>query len=192
MSGIRNRTDGTQHQQTNARTNKITTNPKNWPGISSLNKLLEREQDTEAPKLKILLLESLVAVYSSLLVNAMVFYDCSTLWRLLAKPWDDTMWNRLFGGGCHTESRYKTQASMITQLDSDEGAKQRMRVNNKLGYKLSFSTSPKQFGLGNGIGPTGSRIMMSSGGEEKVEIRESFIAPEISMINFFLSDVNIS
>lgn len=160
---------------------KITTSPKNWPGISNLSKLLEREQDTEAPKLKILLFESLVAVYCSLLINAMVFYDCSTLWRLLAKPWDDSMWNRLFGGGCHTESRYKIQANLAID---DENAKQRMRVNNKLGYKLSFSTSPKQFS-------NTKLAMMSSGFEEKVEIRETFVAPEISMINFFLSDPDI-
>ena len=104
MSGVRNRTGGSV--QFSQKPNRITTSPKNWPGISSLNKLLEREQDTEAPKLKVLLLESLVSVYCSLLINAMVFYDCSTLWRLLAKPWDETMWNRLFGGGCHSECRF--------------------------------------------------------------------------------------
>lgn len=62
----------------------------------------------------------------------------------------------------------------------DEGAKQRMRVNNKLGYKLSFSTSPQYSSV--------SKMLL--GGEEKVDIKETFIAPEISMINFFLSDVS--
>ena len=65
----------------------------------------------------------------------------------------------------------------------DESLKQRMRVNNKLGYKLSLSTSPKQFN-------SSSKLMMN--GEEKVEIRETFVAPEISMVNFFLSDVIIN
>ena len=73
-----------------------------------MTKLLEREQDIEAPKLKILLFESLVAVYCSILINAFVFYDCSTLWRLLPKEWNDQMWNILFGGGCVTEYKYRT------------------------------------------------------------------------------------
>jgi hypothetical protein len=79
-----------------------------------LSKLLEREQDIEAPKLKILLFESLVAVYCSVLINALVFYDCSTLWRLLPKEWNDRMWNILFGGGCLTEYKYRIQANSIS------------------------------------------------------------------------------
>lgn len=70
---------------------------------------------------------------------------------------------------------------MIGPIEN-ESLKQRMRVNNKLGYKLSLSTSPKQLN-------SSSKLMMN--GEEKVEIRETFVAPEISMVNFFLSDVTI-
>lgn len=85
--------------------------------------------------------------------------------------------------------RYRTQATLLAPLE-DEGAKQRMRVNNKLGYKLSFSTSPMSGGGLAGPAAASARMMMGGGGEEKVEIRESFVAPEISMINFFLSDVS--
>jgi hypothetical protein len=91
---------------------RIDSSPKNWPGVSNLMKLLDREQDIEAPKLKILLLESLIAVYSALLLNAFVFYDCSTLWRLLAQPWNSEMWGKLFGGGCKTEYKYKTSSAL--------------------------------------------------------------------------------
>lgn len=177
LKGMRKNRILSQNQQ---RVEKISTSPKNWPGISNLTKLLEREQDTEAPKLKILLFESLVAVYCSLLINAFVFYDCSTLWRLLTKQWDDKMWNRLFGGGSQIEYKYKTQPNLIA-LD-DESSKLRAKVNQKLGYKLGFSTSPNQ------NGNLASR-MINSVGEEKVEVKESFVAPEISMINFFLSNV---
>jgi len=79
---------------------RVHTSPKNWPGVSSLTKLLEREQDVEAPKLKILLFESLISVYASLLINSFIFYDCSTLLRLLSTQWNEQMWNILFGGGC--------------------------------------------------------------------------------------------
>ena len=91
------------------KSNKVHSSAKNWPGVSSLTKLLEREQDIEAPKLKILLFESLVSVFASLFLNSFIFYDCSTLWRLLSNEWNDRMWSRLFGGGCLTEYKYRTQ-----------------------------------------------------------------------------------
>ena len=68
---------------------------------------MEREQDAEAPNLKILLFESLIAVYNSLLLNAIVFYDSASLFHLLSISWDVKMWNRLFGGGNITEYKYK-------------------------------------------------------------------------------------
>ena len=86
---------------------KVASSPKSWPGVSTLTKLLEREQDIEAPKLKILLFESLLAVYNSLFLNAFVFYDCAILLRLISKEWNSQMWNSLFGGGGITEYRYK-------------------------------------------------------------------------------------
>ena len=122
MNKIRGNTMNNQNSMsgTNLNPRKNTTslqvfsNARNWPGISNLNKLLERDQDAEAPKLKILLFESLVAVYASLILNAFVFYDCSTLWRLLSKQWNEQMWNRLFGGGCQIEYKYKTPSNIIT------------------------------------------------------------------------------
>ena len=175
---------------------------------------MEREQDIEAPKLKILLFESLVAVYCSVLINALVFYDCSTLWRLLPKEWNDQMWNILFGGGCLTEYKYRVQPNPISLgIDhfktwinfnsiltftkffivflEDESSKQRLKVMKKL-TKVNFqsnsnyvaSSPPKNFTL-NGIG-SGTA---GGSGEEKVYVREHFVAPEISMINYFLKKI---
>jgi hypothetical protein len=167
---------------------KVFTSPKNWPGISTLNKLLERDQDNEAPKLKILLFESLVAVYTSLLINAFVFYDCSTIWRLLSKQWNEQMWNKLFGGGCQVEYKYRTTSSSIPSMD-DENTKLRMKMNAKLGHKLNYAQMSSS--------PPGSQNMMQmaisvtsrDSSDEKVYIREHFVAPEISMINYFINKV---
>ncbi len=144
-----------------------------------MNKLLEREQDTEAPKLKIIMFESLVAVYSSLLLHAFVFYDSTSLWRLLSKEWNEHMWNRLFGGGCLTEYRYKTSTSHIS-LD-DENAKQRMRMNAKLGHRLHVGQSASN--ANNNSNNANKAI------DEKVYKREHFVPPDISMINYFLNKV---
>lgn len=94
---------------------KINSQPRNWPGLAHLNKILERSiEDQEVPKLKVLLYESLVAVYSSLLLNAFVFYDCSNLYRLISKEWNETMWNKLFGGACQLEYKYKYSAKPLS------------------------------------------------------------------------------
>ena len=53
-------------------------------GVTSLRVLLAREKDDVAPKLNILLCESMTAVYVSLLVNALAAYDCHMLYRLVA------------------------------------------------------------------------------------------------------------
>lgn len=93
----------------------IQSHPKIWPGISNLNKLLDRNnEDHEFPKLKILLFESLVAVYASLLLNALVFYDCSNLYRILSKEWKEKMWNKLFGGAATIEIKYKFSPNSIS------------------------------------------------------------------------------
>lgn len=115
--------------------------------------------------MKVVLLESLIGVYSALLLNAFVFYDCSTLWRLLAQQWNSEMWGKLFGGGCKTEYKYKTVTN-VRNLDSDS-AKYRLKMNAKLGHVVTNTTQ-----------------------EDKIFIREHFIAPQISMINFFLAKVS--
>lgn len=64
--------------------------------------MLAREKDDDAPKLHILLCETLVAVYISLLVTAMATYDCNMLYRLIAHRFVQQMWCALFGGGAKT------------------------------------------------------------------------------------------
>ncbi len=158
-----------------------------------MNKLLERDQDNEAPKLKILIFESLVAVYSSLLINAFVFYDCSTIWRLLSKQWTEQMWNKLFGGGCQVEYKYRAPSSTIPV--DDENAKQRMRMNARLGHKLGnfmpSSSPPSTSNLSNLMAPPNQNnvVRNNSSNEEKTYMREHFVAPEISMINYFINKV---
>ena len=119
-----------------------------------------------------------------MLLNAFVFYDCSTLWRLLPKQWNDQLWHRLFGGGCLTEYKYKTQANV--NLD-DESSKQRLKVIAKLGHKVNFQSSAQLAGSP----PTQQNKNYLNSFEEKVYVREHFVAPDISMINFFFTKVRI-
>ena len=55
-------------------------------------------------KLKILLMEILVAVYMSLLIYALSTDDCNTLYRLVTRKWSTPesavkLWYGVFGGG---------------------------------------------------------------------------------------------
>lgn len=64
-----------------------------------MRSLLAREKNTSATKLNILLTESLVAVYLSLLVHALCLYDANILYRLVGHPLVENTWRALFGGG---------------------------------------------------------------------------------------------
>ena len=67
--------------------------------------MLAREKDDNTPKLQILLCETLVGVYVSLLVTALATYDCSMLYKLIAHRFVQQMWGALFGGGSKTVLR---------------------------------------------------------------------------------------
>ena len=79
-------------------------------GVTSLRVLLAREKDEDSPKLNILLTECLLAVYLSLLINALATYDCHMLYRLTAHKFDQQMWSSLFGGGVKTVMRVDQMA----------------------------------------------------------------------------------
>ncbi|XP_053318196.1 dmX-like protein 2 [Spea bombifrons] len=73
--------------------------PASWPGVSSLINLLTTAQDEDQPKLNILLCEAVVAVYVSLLINALATDSSTELFRLAAHPLNGRMWAAVFGGG---------------------------------------------------------------------------------------------
>ena len=97
--------------------NMINTPPSKWPGVTSLRVLLAREKDEAAPKLNILLCESLMAVYISLLVNAMATFDCHMLYRLVVHRFEHQMWAALFGGGVKTALKFSNTVSPKSKID---------------------------------------------------------------------------
>lgn len=75
------------------------TAPAKWPGTTQLKAMLMRERDSDAPKLPLLLCESLFAVHLSVLIHALTFYETNVLYRLAVLQFKDKMWSTLFGGG---------------------------------------------------------------------------------------------
>ncbi|XP_056021522.1 dmX-like protein 2 isoform X2 [Ostrea edulis] len=144
---------------------EINTSPASWPGVQGLRAMLAREKDDDAPKLHILLCETLVAVYISLLVTAMATYDCNMLYRLIAHRFVQQMWCALFGGGAKTI--LKVSDPPVPMRSTDEVDKQRLRLVKKV------------MGGGKGGGAT-------SLAKEK-PVKETFIPPELSMVTFFMT-----
>ena len=60
---------------------KVFTEPAKWPGVTSLRALLDRDKDDDAPNLCVLLCETYVAVYLSLLIYSLSICDCHMLFR---------------------------------------------------------------------------------------------------------------
>lgn len=81
-------------------------------GVSSLISLLKKRQDEESPRLNILLTESLLSVYMSLLCYALAMFDAIIFYRLVGHPLIDSIWSVLFGGGLKKLVRASTPADV--------------------------------------------------------------------------------
>ena len=85
-------------------------------GAAQLTSMLMRERDSDAPKLPLLLCESLFSVYLSVLIHALTFYETNVLYRLVAHEFTEHMWSTLFGGGLKTI--VKPRSCSITDSES--------------------------------------------------------------------------
>lgn len=169
----------------------VSTPPSKWPGVTNLRALLAREGDEDVPKLNVLLLESFVATFVSLLVYALSTCDCKILYRLSGQQFSCASWAVLFGGGTkkllrkattekfapHLMQQPKSQESLDTPVSEGGGmwtavtslTKQRVKLNMKL---LEHFTSS-----------SGAPNMK----EDKPTYREQFISPDMSLVSYFLT-----
>ena len=87
---------------------EISTDPSKWPGVTSLRALLDREKDEETPNLNVLLAETFVAVYMSLLAYALATSDAQILYRLVSQRITANYWSHIFGGGARKSLKIET------------------------------------------------------------------------------------
>lgn len=93
-----------------ANADSVTTEPNKWPGVNSLRALLDREKDPEAPNLNVLLCETYVAIYMSLLSYSLATCDPHILYRLVGQTISKQYWSSLFGGGSKTSLQVTTSS----------------------------------------------------------------------------------
>nr|XP_039251703.1 dmX-like protein 1 isoform X3 [Styela clava] len=159
------------------------TQPSQWPGVVSLKALLSSESDSR-PKLIVLLCESLVAVYISLLVHGLQTCNSLLLYRLVSNSISEKTWNAVFGGGARVIVKYTKPISgqIVRRSHSREhigspnraidGSKVRDKLNRKV---LSYSLERK------------GSFSESFHSNDATSYREKFVAPETTLWDWFLS-----
>ncbi|KAM6223193.1 dmX-like protein 1 isoform 2-T2 [Rhynchocyon petersi] len=148
------------------------TSPAQWPGITSLLRLLNSSGEEAHPGLTILLCEILTAVYLSLFIHGLATHSSNELFRIVAHPLNEKMWSAVFGGGAHIPSKEQTHAKTLTVSSLvEEGEKQSKPFRPS---KMSCRETA----------PLSSSSPVS---EESPTVREKFIPPELSIWDYFIA-----
>lgn len=79
-----------------------------FSGVTQLIAMLMRERDADAPKLPLMLCESLFGVYMAVFIHALTFYETNVLFRLAVHTVSEKMWSVLFGGGVKNVIKQRT------------------------------------------------------------------------------------
>ncbi|XP_074184675.1 dmX-like protein 1 isoform X4 [Rhinolophus sinicus] len=149
------------------------TSPAQWPGITSLIRLLNSSGEEAQPGLTILLCEILTAVYLSLFIHGLATHSSNELFRIVAHPLNEKMWSAVFGGGAHVSSKEQTHSKALSVSSLvDEGEKQNKRFRPS---KMSCKESAP---------PTSSSTPVS---QESLTVKEKFIPPELSIWDYFIA-----
>ncbi|XP_006873256.1 PREDICTED: dmX-like protein 1-like [Chrysochloris asiatica] len=149
------------------------TSPAQWPGITSLIRLLNSSGEEAHPGLTILLCEILTAIYLSLFIHGLATHSSNELFRIVAHPLNEKMWSAVFGGGAHVPSKEQTHSKALTVSSlMEEGEKKNKHFRPS---KMSCrETTPL----------TSSSPAIS---QESLTVKEKFIPPELSIWDYFIA-----
>ncbi|UMM43904.1 hypothetical protein L5515_019209 [Caenorhabditis briggsae] len=131
--------------------NHVVTPPVKWPGVEALVALLGREKEDDAPQLRLLIIESFLAISMSLFCFALSAYDSRWLYRLSVHEIDPHRFGQIFGGGGETKKASHPPArpprpAAPTPKDStveNNGEQIRSRLNLRILGNEKFSTASK-------------------------------------------------
>ncbi|XP_066424858.1 dmX-like protein 1 isoform X5 [Molothrus aeneus] len=149
------------------------TSPAQWPGMTTLIRLLNSAGEEAQPGLTVLLCEILTAVYLSLFIHGLATHSSNELYRIMAHPLNNKMWSAIFGGGAHTPSRGQQQLKTKTVSSQiDDGEKQQKH------YRLSSKTSAKE---------SSQLPALPLVDQQSSSYKERFIPPELSIWDYFIA-----
>uniref|UniRef100_A0A452SI05 Dmx like 1 n=1 Tax=Ursus americanus TaxID=9643 RepID=A0A452SI05_URSAM len=149
------------------------TSPAQWPGITSLIRLLNSSGEEAQSGLTVLLCEILTAVYLSLFIHGLATHSSNELFRIVAHPLNEKMWSAVFGGGAHVPSKEHTHSKALPVSSLvEEGEKQNKRFR------------PSKISCRESAPPTSSSSVVS---QESLAVQEKFIPPELSIWDYFIA-----
>ncbi|KAF3821460.1 hypothetical protein GH733_009502, partial [Mirounga leonina] len=149
------------------------TSPAQWPGITSLIRLLNSSGEEAQSGLTVLLCEILTAVYLSLFIHGLATHSSNELFRIVAHPLNEKMWSAVFGGGAHVPSKEHTHSKALPVSSLvEEGEKQNKRFR------------PSKIPCRDSAPPTSSSSVVS---QESLTVQEKFIPPELSIWDYFIA-----
>ncbi|XP_004412079.1 PREDICTED: dmX-like protein 1 isoform X1 [Odobenus rosmarus divergens] len=149
------------------------TSPAQWPGITSLIRLLNSSGEEAQSGLTVLLCEILTAVYLSLFIHGLATHSSNELFRIVAHPLNEKMWSAVFGGGAHVPSKEHTHSKALPVSSLvEEGEKQNKRFR------------PSKISCRDSAPPTSSSSVVN---QESLTVQEKFIPPELSIWDYFIA-----
>ena len=142
--------------------------PSSWPGVQLLQSILTSANKEGAASLKILLCETAVAVYLSLLVSAASRFQPNQLYRLVHNCLCGEVWGCVFGGG--TKIFFSVDES--ERKSSDPSVVHRDAARMKWNFRL--------------LGKKATMLTATAG---KFVQQELFIPPQMTLYDYFLRKV---
>ncbi|XP_026177170.1 dmX-like protein 1 isoform X2 [Mastacembelus armatus] len=160
------------------------TSPAQWPGITSLIRLLSSAGEESQPGLTVLLCEILTAVFLSLFVHGMANHSSNELFRILAHPLNSKLWVTVFGGGARTPVIEKHSSPTRTPPPASPSGSD--RKSRRFRLLSSRSGSREESGLER-EGPCSPKHGPVVEQEATSVFKERFIPPELSIWDYFIA-----
>uniref|UniRef100_A0A8D2MGG2 Dmx like 1 n=1 Tax=Zonotrichia albicollis TaxID=44394 RepID=A0A8D2MGG2_ZONAL len=142
------------------------TSPAQWPGMTTLIRLLNSAGEEAQPGLTVLLCEILTAVYLSLFIHGLATHSSNELYRIMAHPLNNKMWSAIFGGGAHMPSRGQSNEKIVlTSVSAENLSLRRKHMKNESSQLPALPLVDQQ----------------------SSSYKERFIPPELSIWDYFIA-----
>ncbi|XP_060787870.1 dmX-like protein 1 isoform X2 [Neoarius graeffei] len=150
------------------------TSPAQWPGVSTLVRLLGAAAEENQPSVGVLLCEILTAVFLSLFVHGLATHSSNELFHIVAHPLNSKLWVAVFGGGARLPMAEKSSmASAPAKMEDQEWKQKRFRLPSSRSSSREVPDSP--------VSP--QPIVE----QEASSFKEHFVPPELSIWDYFIA-----
>ncbi|KAM7391388.1 hypothetical protein PAMP_022082 [Pampus punctatissimus] len=162
------------------------TSPAQWPGITSLIRLLSSAGEESQPGLAVLLCEILTAVFLSLFVHGMATHSSNELFRIMAHPLNSKLWLTVFGGGARMPVIQKPNSPAKTPPPASPSTNGSDRKSRRFRLRSSRSGSREESAIER-ESPSSPKPGPVVEQEAASIFKERFVPPELSIWDYFIA-----